>query len=167
MSLLVTALTFAHVFSAICYLGGAIVFGLVIGPQLPKLSPSVSNEFFAKIGPPFVRFTEVFAGMTILFGALLLGALVQGNFSLLSPSTTWGLSIIVGMTTGLLAFLIGLIWVTPASKRLIGYAQNLLSNPGPPPPEMLKAAGKLRSFSAAGLVLLVITVVFMVIAGTT
>lgn len=166
MSILVTVLAFAHVFSAICYLGGAIVFGLVIGPQLPKLAPPMSNEFFAKIGPPWVRFTEVFAGATVLFGVLLLGAMIQGDFSLLSPSTTWGLGITAGTTTGLLAFLVGVIWVTPSAKRVVGHAQGLLASPGQPPPEMLRAVGTLKSASVMGLVLLVVTVAFMVIAAT-
>lgn len=53
MSLLVGVLAFLHAFSARGYQGGAIMFGLVIGPQLPKLIPAASNEFLAKVEPPF------------------------------------------------------------------------------------------------------------------
>lgn len=170
MSLIVAVLTFIHIISAIGYLGGAMTFGLVIGPKLPKLSSTTSNEFFARVGPAFVRFVELFAYMTVVFGVLLLYALTEedgGNLSLLvSSSGPWGPSLIAGILTGFVAFLIGIVWVTRSSRRLAKYAQDLLSNPGQPPPEMLKLARTLEISSAAGLVLLIVTVLLMVAAAT-
>ncbi len=166
LSLTLGVLTFLHVFSAICYLGSVITFGLVIGPQLLKIAPSSANEFLAKVGPRFVRFSEGFAGLTILFGVILLGATIEGDFSRLSLSTAWGLSMSAGISTALLAFIVGIAIVTPATKRLIGYAQGQLANPGPPPPEMMKTAARLTKSSMVGMALLIITVVFMVAAAS-
>ncbi|MCL4355547.1 MAG: hypothetical protein JRM79_05010 [Nitrososphaerota archaeon] len=166
MSLIVTALAFLHVFSAIGYLGSALTFGLVIGPRLPKLSPTTSNEFFAKVGPAFVRFTEIFSWMTIIFGLVFLYAITGGNLSLVFPSSSWGLSMSAGMVSALAAFLIGIVWVTRSAKRLVKHAQALLLAPGQPPQEMLKLARTLKISSTIGLLLLIAAVVFMVVAAS-
>ena len=84
-------LAWLHVVSAICWLGGGIMFAFVVGPALSRLSPASSGEFLVKVVPRVVLFFQVLAGLTILFGVLLLYNM--GGFGLLSPSTSYGLDL--------------------------------------------------------------------------
>ncbi len=160
-------LAWLHILSAISWLGGGILFGFVVGPAIPKLSTVSSAEFFVRVAPRIARFFQIMAGSTILFGALLAYTGVSnGDFPGLSPSTTWGLSIMIGLSLGVVAFVVGELLAVPALNRVIRiFSEMQTSGQREPPAELGKAIGRARFTATATVGLLILTLVFMVAAG--
>src|ERR1700693_1544079 len=101
-----TILAWLHIFSAIGWLGGGILFAFVVGPALSKLSPQSSGEFLVKVVPGVVRVFQIIAGTTIVFGVLFLYSFSNGNFGMLSFSASFGMYLSIGLSIGFVAFLI-------------------------------------------------------------
>jgi uncharacterized membrane protein len=154
-----------HIFGAIGWLGAAMVFGMVIGPSLPKLSAPTRGEFFAKVAPKYVRYIEVFSILTLVFGVAMVAVLADGNFSIMSPSTSFGLFISIGAVLSLVAEALAFTVIVPSAHKMVKITESMMKNPGPPPPELAVAANRLRIGSTAGMVLLIVVTIFMV-AGT-
>lgn len=161
---LVTAiLAWFHIFFAVGWLGGGIMFGFVVGPALGKLSPPASGEFFTKVVPRVLRFFQIVPGLAILFGLLLLYAFTNGDLSQLSPMNGWGLRITLGMTTGLVALLTGELLTVPYFRRVIGMIGKAPSGGSQGPSAVFFSALKRARISATITVLLqIIALVFMV-----
>ncbi len=160
-------LAWLHIISAISWLGGGILFGFVVGPALPKLSPASSAEFFVRVAPRIGRFFQIMAGSTVLFGALLAYVGVSnGDFPGLSPSTSWGLSIMIGLSLGIVAFVVGEFLAVPALGKVVRIFSGMqASGQREPPAELGKAIGRARLTATATVGLLILTLVFMVAAG--
>ncbi len=143
------------------------MFGFVVGPALPKLSPASSGEFFVKIAPRVIRYFQVVAGSTILFGVLLAyTGITEGDFPGLTWSTSWGVSITIGLSIGLLAFLIGEFVAVPALQKVVKIIAGMQgANQHGPPPELGKALTRARLTATATVALLILTLVFMIAAG--
>ncbi|HMD78839.1 MAG TPA: hypothetical protein VKF39_02530, partial [Nitrososphaerales archaeon] len=125
------------------------------------------GEFFMKIVPRVARFFQIVAGSTVLFGALLLyTGISNGDFSGLTLASTWGLSISIGLSFGLVAFLISEFAAVPPLKKAIRIITEMHgSGQQKPPPELqetLKRAALLANVTVA---LLVLALIFMVSAG--
>ena len=163
--LLITwVLAWLHVASAICWLGGGILFAFVVGPALARLSPAASGEFLVKIVPRIVRFFQVFAGLTILFGILLLYNL--GGFSLLSPSSSYGLDLSLGALFAILAFVETEAIAAPIQLKAVRMVREMLSTGAHQPPAALPSTLRMARVTATlAVVLLVLASVFMVGAG--
>ena len=163
--MLVTALlAWLHVVSAIGWLGGGIMFGFVIAPALSKLSPSSSGEFFVKIGPRIAVFFQVIAGTTILFGALLLYNL--GGFGLLTPSNTYGIELMIGVTFALIAFVVSEFFGVPPLLKAVRLIREMQSSERHEPPADLPRTLRIAALTATLTVaLLILTSIFMVAAG--
>ncbi len=143
------------------------MFGFIIGPALPKLSPASSGEFFVKVAPRIVRFFQIAAGSTILFGALLAyTGISNGDFPGLSLSTTWGLSLTIGLVLGLVTFLIGELVAIPELNRVVKIIRGMQAGGASGSPEDLnRALRRARLTGNATVVLLLLTLVFMIGAG--
>jgi hypothetical protein len=161
--LIVTVLALLHIFFAIGWLGGGILFGFVISPALAQLSPPASGEFLKKVVPSVLRFFRIVPSLTILFGLLLLYAYTNGDLSIVSQTSSWGLKIALGMTTGLIALLLAEFLAIPSLQKAIRIVGQV-PQPGSkgPPPELLAALNKARISSIAGVLLLILTLAFMV-----
>ena len=143
------------------------MFGFVIAPALANLSPASSGEFFVKIAPRVIRFFQIAAGSTVLFGVLLVYAgISNGDFPGLSPSTTWGLSLTVGLVIGFVAFLIAEFMAVPALRKVIRIISGMQTGGQQGGPEELgRALRRARLTASTAVVLLIITLVFMIAAG--
>ena len=143
------------------------MFGFVIAPGLAKLSPASSGEFFMKVAPRVVRFFQAVAGSTILFGALLAYVgISNGDFPGMAWSTTWGESITIGLSLGIVAFLVGELAAVPSLQkviRIIGEMQK--SGQHGASEELGKALMRAKTTATATVLLLVLTFVFMIAAG--
>ena len=71
MSLELAILFWLHIFSAIGWMGAAMVFGMVVAPLLPSFNPATRGEVVVKLFPKYTRYSEIFALMTVIFGAVL------------------------------------------------------------------------------------------------
>jgi hypothetical protein len=142
------------------------MFGFVIGPALAKLSPSSSGEFLVKVAPRVARFFQIVAGSTILFGVLLLYAQTNGNFAALSPSTSYGLYIPIGLSIGFIAFLTSEFVPVPPILKAIRIIREMQASGQPQPPVELARTLRRATMTAYLTVLfLILTSVFMIAAG--
>jgi uncharacterized membrane protein len=161
-----TVVLWLHIISAIGWLGAVMVFGMVIGPSLSKLSGSARGEFMAKVAPRFVNYIEIFSIMTLIFGVGMLAVIADGSMSIISLSTTFGLCISIGAILALVAVALAFAVVVPATHKIVRISQSMLQNPGPPPAELMAASNRLKVGSTTAMVLLIIVTVFMVAAAT-
>lgn len=162
--LLTAILAWLHIISAISWLGGGIMFGIIIAPTLSKFSPAGSGEFLVRVGPRVARFFQVIAGLTILFGFLLLWNV--GGFGLLTPSTTYGLELMTGVTFALLAFVAAEAFAVPPLLRAVRLIRQMQdAGQHQPPAELPKALRASATGATATLILLLLTSAFMVAAG--
>ncbi len=153
--MLVTAILAAlHVISAIGWLGGGIIFGLVIAPLVPKMGPASARTFLVTVGPRVALFFQVIAGLTVLFGLLLLydmNTTGQGDFSF---SNSWGAFLIVGMSIAFVAFLVSELLAVPALQKLIAVNQKMPADGSVIPAELPAAARRASLTALLTLVLL-------------
>jgi uncharacterized membrane protein len=162
---LVTAiLAWLHVFSAIAWLGGGIMFLFIVAPGVAKMPPPASGEFFLRVAPRVARFFQIVAATTVVFGALLLYNL--GGLSLLDPSTTYGLELIIGVSFALAAFVVSELVAVPPVYRAVRLIRGMMSSAAHEPPPELPAT--MRAVEITGfltLALLILTSMFMIAAG--
>lgn len=166
--MIITAvLAWLHVFSAILWLGGGVMFGFVIAPYLAKLSPPGPAEFFVKIVPRVSVFFRVVAGTTILFGLLLFIAGVEnGDFPSYSLSSAWGIGITIGMVFGILAFLNSEFVAQPPLKKAMKMFNELLApgHQGPPSPDLPATLKRAALTARITVFLLILAMSFMIAA---
>jgi len=165
--MLVTAVfAWLHIFSAIGWLGGGIMFAFVVGPGLRKLSPQSSGEFLVKVVPRVVRFFQIMAGTTILFGVLFLYSFSNGNFGILSFSTSFGMYLTIGLSIGFIAFLISEFVSVPIQLKAVKMIKDMqASGQHQPPPDFPKTLKRAADTATLSVVLLILTSIFMVASG--
>lgn len=144
-----------------------MVFGMLIGPTLPTLSPASRGELIVKLFPKYIVWVQVFTLITPIFGLALALYISHGNTNIFSFSNTFGEFISIGALLSLVAWGIGFGLVTPAARRVVWFTKEMMKNPASAPPAGLtKAAARLRVTSAIGLVVLFLIVACMVYAAT-
>lgn len=163
-TLATAALAWIHVFAAIGWMGAIMAFGMVIGPGLTRMSPPARLEFFAKVAPRFLRYGISFAGVTLVFGA----ALAYGEYDFLfSPMRIEGIYVMVGALLALANFFLSVLSVEPTVHKITAICESLLQSPGPPPPQFEPLQRRFRTLASAGIVLLILVLVFMIAAAWT
>lgn len=160
-------LAWLHIVSAIGWMGGAVMFAMVVAPALSKLSPASSGEFFVKVVPGIARFFQITAGTTVLFGVLLLYAgMSNGDFGALTLSSNWGVSVFLGLAIGFVAFLIAEFAAVPTFKKAVKLIKEMqASGQHEPPAELPKTIRRASLMARATVGLLFLASVFMVSAG--
>ena len=159
-----TVLTWIHVFSAVGWLGAALLFGMLIGPLMPKLSPATRSELILKLFPKYLPYVQSFAVSTLIFGAVLAVVSTNGNLSIYAPTNLYGFYISIGVGLALVSAVFGFGLAIPSAKKILKLTREMTATPGPPPPEMAKASRRLRIGSTTTMVLLIVVLVFMVAA---
>lgn len=156
---IVGLLTYAHVLSAIGWLGAALTMNIALGPIMSRFAPGTRMDLLQHFVPRFGRMTAIFAGLTVLFGIGLYATIYSGS------SGTWFSVIGVGILLALIAFVIGAAVIIPAGNRLAAIAREMAGKPpGPPPPEFAPLLRRLQVFSFLAMVLLLAVLGFMVAA---
>lgn len=160
-------LAWFHIIFAMMWLGGGVMFAVVVAPALAKLSPASSGEFFVKVVPRVARFFQIVAGLTILFGVLLVYVgISNGDFPGLDLSTKWGLSIIIGLSIGVVALLVSEFLAVPPLLKVITMIKEMqASGQHQPPTELPKTLRRASLTANASVILVVLTLVLMVSAG--
>ena len=153
----IAALTFLHIASAMGWLGGVMFFLSAVGPGVRTFTPPASLEFLTKVGPKQLRFFAGVSTATIVFGLALLFATFGADYA------AWPWYIEVGLTMGLVAYLIAVLVTIPTFRKLDKMAHEIMSKPpGPPPPEFPKLLKRANMAATLVAVILVIALVFMV-----
>lgn len=162
---LITVLAYGHILSAVCWLGGGILTGLVIGPSLQTLTVPARLEFNAKILPKLIRFVQAAVGSTFVFGLLLLYTYYNGNFAFLH-TTTQGYELSAGILLAVVVAIIGFTVTLPAFKGISKISNGLLQGgQQAPPPELARYGKRAMLASLLSLVLLLVVLATMVSVG--
>ena len=163
VSTLVSAiLAWLHILSAIGWMGSAMFLAMVLGPSTRELPPPSRRDLVLRLFPRFIRYVTIFATLTLVFGVLLGMGLVSDGSDVFSPSTNWGLRIIIGASLALVAYALALA-VGLRSAR--GILRLLEKTPQEVQAfEMAKLTRRLRLTAATVTLLLSVSLVFMVAA---
>ena len=157
-------LTFGHILSAMGWLGGGLVTGFAIGPNLRKMPQTAALEFNAKVLPNLITFVQAAAGLTIVFGLGLLGYLYSQDSTYFS--STSGMDVSVGIVMAAVTAGIAFSMTIPSFKKVSRMSAEVIAGTQQaPPPEMMKFAKRARQGSLIGVLLLLITLAAMVAAG--
>lgn len=164
-SLVSAVLAWLHILSAIGWMGSAMFLAMVLGPSTRELPPPSRRDLVLRLFPRFIRYVTIFATLTLVFGVLLGMGLLSDGSDVLSPSTTWGLRIIIGASLALvayaLAFAVGL-------RSARGILRLLEKTPQAQQEvqafEMAKLTRRLRLTAATVTLLLSVSLIFMVAA---
>ena len=155
--LVIAALTFLHIVSAMGWLGGVMFFLSAVGPGVRSFTPPASLEFLTKVGPKQIRFFAGAATATIVFGLGLLFATFGADFS------AWPAYIEIGFSLGLVAYLIALTVTVPTFMKVDKLARQMMAGPpGPPPPEFPRLLRRANLAAVVVALILTLTLVFMV-----
>ena len=161
-----TILAYAHILSAVGWLGGSLLTAFVIGPGLQRLAAPSRLDFAANVIPRIIRYIMMMIGSTFIFGILLLYYLIGGDFAMLSPTTPFGTALSAGIALAVIAGILGGGVVIPSFRKMASIAADVLKSGGqPPPPEMMKYAKRAATTSMVATVLLLLVLVMMVAAG--
>lgn len=163
--LVTTALAYAHILSAMGWLGGGILFGFVIAPRFSKMGLAGSRDFFVTVQPNVIRFFQIVAGLTVLFGVLLLYVMTAYGGARLSVSNSWGLDLIAGMAVAAVAFVISEFLAVPAFFRLIELNRKMGADGSNVPAELPRTARRAGMMALVSTILLFGALGFMVAAG--
>lgn len=156
---IVGVLTYAHVVSAIGWLGAALTMNIALGPLMNRFAPGTRLDLLQQFVPRFGRMVAAFAGLTVLFGFGLYASIYSGS------SGTWFTVIGVGILLALVAFVDGAVVIIPAGNRLAAMAGDMAGKPpGPPPAEFAPTLRRLQVSSVIAMVLLLAVLGFMVAA---
>jgi len=163
VSTLVSAiLAWLHILSAIGWMGSAMFLAMVLGPSTRELPPPSRRDLVLRLFPRFIRYVTIFATLTLVFGVLLGMGLVSDGSDVFSPSTNWGLRIIIGASLALVAYALALA-VGLRSAR--GILRLLEKTPQEVQAfEMAKLTRRLRLTAATVTLLLSVSLIFMVAA---
>ncbi len=156
--LVLATVAFLHIVFAIAWLGGALYFAFVLGPRSRSLSPVAAMEFIAKVGRTTTTYVLTVSTLTIIFGLALLYVYFGGDYA------KWPLTMEIGFTLGLIAYLEGMLSTGPTMRKASGIANGYVKNPqqGAPPAELLALMKKGGISSTIGTVILVFAAAFMV-----
>jgi uncharacterized membrane protein len=159
------ALNWLHVFSAIGWLGASLTFGMVLGPILPGLTAGSRGELLLKLLPRFKRYIMIFGASTVVFGAAFAFALADGDMSAFSPANPWGLRIDIGAIIALGTLALAFFFVIPAMSKVVKLVTEMKASPGSTPSPLIPGLMKrIRIGATAGMLLLILVLVFMVAA---
>ena len=162
---LIDVLTYLHVLSAIGWLGGALLFLLVIGPLLPRFAPATRRELILSLLPRLASYLTMFGFATIVFGFALAGAVIYDGLDTFDPSQTWGLALTIGILLALLAALEGGLLTRRRLLRLVAMSRDAPTRPDAVPnPEMLVLMGRIRQGAVVTVALLLTALGTMVAA---
>ena len=139
-----------------------MIFGMLIGPTIGKLSPAARSELIIKLFPGFLRYVSVFALMTLVFGLALVLDIGNGNMSVFALSTPFGLYITSGAVLAFVTMILAFAVVIPSARKLLRLTEEMVKNSTPPPPELLKVSARMRMGAAVALILLILVLVLMV-----
>jgi len=156
----IAVLTYAHVLSAMGWLGGGMLTTFFIGPNLAKLAPAARLEFNAKVLPKVVGFVQMMIVSTLLFGVLLYYSVMDGL------TTTQGYEIYAGIAGALIVAAVAFSLTLPSFRKVITLSKKTLEGgQGPPPPEMMTYGKRARTGSIIGVVILLFSLAMMVASG--
>ncbi|MDG6972098.1 MAG: hypothetical protein JRM74_05375 [Nitrososphaerota archaeon] len=155
--LLIAAVAWFHLFFAVVWIGSSIMFFVVLGPVVSRLTPVSRAEFTVMFFPKMERFMNLVVPLLLLSGAALFAVMSWGDGFVLDA---WSGSVVAGGTLGLVTYLFALAKLVPAARKVTIFLQD-----GGSEEELIGAQRLVGQASAIELVLMLATFTVMVAAG--
>ncbi|MDG6916082.1 MAG: hypothetical protein JRM85_00620 [Nitrososphaerota archaeon] len=156
--LLIAAVAWFHLFFAVVWIGSSIMFFVVLGPVVSRLTPVARAEFMVAFFPKMERFMNLVVPLLLLSGAAFFVVMSWGDRFVLDA---WSWSVVVGGTLGLVTYLFALAKLVPAARNVTTLLQD-----GGSEEELIGAQRLVGQASAIELVLMLATFTVMVVAGS-
>ena len=162
------ALLFIHIGSIVLWMGASVLMVSILGPGMSRLSPSTRSEFMKILGPRYVNYVIRNATLAIVAG-LILYAYIQfiapasSSLGLTSAQMPW---ISIGILFGLIAYIIGLVFVVRLNRKLFKLIDKAPGPPdgaGGPAPDVLALQRKIAMSSGISVLFLVLALLSMVV----
>lgn len=139
---------FIHILSAVMWLGGNFLWGMIIVPNVMQRGPPpIRRPFLEAVLAKLQRYMVIAGALTIVSGFWVMG-LITGWSDLAEgfQSGAWGISLGIGAVLGILMFLEGWFYIIPTGNKLLAAMQKMPAPapgapPAAPPPE-IPALGK-------------------------
>ena len=137
---------FVHILSGVLWVGGSMLWGMVIAPNvLQRGPPPLRRPFLEAALKPFTRVMILSGALTIVSGFWVMGVLVGfSNISDVFQQAPYGVALGVGALLAILMYAEGLLVIKPTGEKLLATMQTV--PPGQPPSEAtqkeLAALGK-------------------------
>jgi uncharacterized membrane protein len=111
-------LLFAHIGTVVLWMGAAILYVSVLGPSMAKLAPSSRADLVKAIGSRYESYILRNATIAIAAGLILYAYITQVASSL-APSSSGMPWILIGILSGLVAYIIGIAVVMRANRAMM------------------------------------------------
>jgi uncharacterized membrane protein len=136
---------FIHIISGILWAGSAFFVFVFVGPTAEALGPD-GGKFIGHLVErrKMARVIISLAGLTV-FGGVVLYLKQSGGLDPDWIGTPQGVGFTIGAIAGIIAFVMGVIAITPTIHRLTELGGRIGSATGPPPPEDLAALERLTA----------------------
>src|SRR6266705_372621 len=159
-----------HVGSIIAWMGGAILFVLVLTPALRRMSPALRGEFVLFVIPPYMRFIGGSSIVVAVVGLALYAYITQVATSL-APSNSGLIYIQLGAVVTLIVLLIVFKVLIPTSRKLVGLLKQSQNQAAPGGDAAMSAqAGNLQKrlgvAARLGVFLLAVTFILMIVGAS-
>ncbi len=126
-------LLFAHIGTVVLWMGASILYVSVLGPSIATLAPSTRADLMKAIGKRYEGYILRNATIAIAAGLILYGYITQVATTL-APSNSGMPWILIGILSGIVAYIIGIAVVMRSNRKLMNMMNQAGS--GPPPAEM-------------------------------
>lgn len=120
-----------HIVTAIAWVGGALLWGNVIGPRvMARGPPQIRRPFAEAVIPAMTRYYQIVAGLAILSGFILVGQVNgwSGYFGAFMDGQ-YGLWLGLGVLSAIAMAIVGFGIITPTGKKMLAAMAKIA---GPP-----------------------------------
>lgn len=165
MDWMMIVLRILHILGGVFWAGGAFLVAAVIQPAMRDLGPE-AGKFMLRLADRgrLSVYSSAAAGINVLTG-LVMYERVSGGYSVAWVMTGHGLAITIGAWAGLIAFVVGIVVLGRAGRRLGELGKALQASGGPPLPqqqeEMMRLQGRMSAGGTWVAILLVIAILGM------
>lgn len=97
-----TIIRWLHVLAGSAWFGEVVLINFVLIPTLSKYQGAARKDFLNTIFPSVFKLASVLAGTTAITGGILLYSFIGFDITLLTERGTWGISILIAGTLGLI-----------------------------------------------------------------
>ncbi len=166
MDLLIILARIVHIFSAVLWAGGGLLYFLFIEPAIDKTMPA-SQKFTSAFMGKFSPFMGLVSMTTVLAGVVLFWHDSAG-LQLSWISTPTGLGFSLGATVGIATAMLGLFGIKPRAERLGLIGAQIEMQGRPPTTDQLAQVGALtgalKRIGRVDFIMLTLALLFMATA---
>lgn len=156
-----------HVFFAVAWLGGALLWNVLVVPQLQKLGPPAGPQAMFAMFEPFLKYGNAMGGLTVLTGLGLVSMHPSSGGWGALLDTLWGRLVAFAIIGSLAMLYLINVAIAPTARKIMEVMKDMPAPPAdrtddapPPPPPGIQLLQKRLVFS--GRLVLIIGLIVLV-----